>query len=204
MKSKWYEPVNYDSSKRFDVYKTQAACIESISGKQNISTILEIGVGSGFMKNYLQNKGIKVYSIDYYKKLNPDKVIDISKKFMLKDSYDITLCFQVLEHIDESKLEQVLNNIYEIKSKKFIFSIPIKSWFFNISFKIPLIKTPFETIFFINKNKETTSNERKWELGQKNHSINWFKETLKKANFNVIEAKVYPSDPLHAYFLCKK
>jgi len=203
MKSEWYVSENYDDSNRFDVYKTQVACLEKMSGKKGIKKILEIGIGSGFLRRYLESKGKNVYSIDYYKKLRPDKVVDISKSFDLKKKFDVVLCLQVLEHVEEEKVDNSLQNIKE-HGDWFLFSIPIKSWFLNINIKIPFTPHALSKIFYVEKGKNKTTNERAWELGQKGHTLKWFSEKLKKNEFKVIEAEVYPTDPLHAYFICKK
>ena len=190
---------DYDNAERFDVYKTQAKLIEEL---EPISSILEIGIGSGFMKRYLRSKGKIVFSLDINEELLPDVVCDVSKGFELNESFDLVTCFQVLEYVSVFDLKGTLQSIRR-HGDKFVFSVPINSWFFILKFKFPFMSKEWAKVLWLPKNRVEPRNNRVWEVGEKSCSLGCFKRILEDNQFRVIKFGVFASDPLHAYFVCE-
>ena len=109
-----------------------------------IETILDAGCGEGFTLAKLKEKGIgKKFTgvdaskdaIELSKKINPDLSLDLGNIYKLpfKDkSFDLVLCTEVFEHLDNSK--KALKELARV-SKKYIFlSVPNEPLFFLMNY----------------------------------------------------------------------
>ena len=66
--------------------------------KKKKTSLIDIGSGDKFIKNYLP-KNIKYVSLDINPKNKPDILCDLNKEFPIKkDTYDFVVCTEVLEH----------------------------------------------------------------------------------------------------------
>ena len=104
--------------------KVFAPIIKKIITKENIDNMIDYGCGKGKFYNngfYIGNEfipplsefwnvNIKLYD-PCYKKYS---------KFLNNETYDLTICIDVLEHIHENDIDWILERFFNI-SKKFIF-----------------------------------------------------------------------------------
>jgi 2-polyprenyl-3-methyl-5-hydroxy-6-metoxy-1,4-benzoquinol methylase len=84
------------------------------------TSILDVGCDDNFLK---QIYGDKVFGIDIGGK--PDQVVDLEKeslRFLADKSYDLSICTEVLEHIDN--LHEVFRDIQRVTNRYMIISIP--------------------------------------------------------------------------------
>jgi 2-polyprenyl-3-methyl-5-hydroxy-6-metoxy-1,4-benzoquinol methylase len=84
------------------------------------TSILDVGCDDNFLK---QIYGDKVFGIDIGGK--PDRVVDLEKeslRFLADKSYDLSICTEVLEHIDN--LHEVFRDIQRVTKHYMIISIP--------------------------------------------------------------------------------
>lgn len=101
--------------------------------------VLDLGCGSGYGTYYLSTKDLKQIigidiskeAIEYSKReyFNDNlqyEIMDSSKLAFKKNSFDVVICFQVIEHIDN--LDHFLSDIHRT-TKMFIVSTPNKKTF---------------------------------------------------------------------------
>lgn len=87
--------------------------------------VLEVGCSIGAVANLLSERGFKVwasdiseYAVENAKKLTPKAqfvVLDIQKKVILKEKFDIVIAFEVVEHLNQPDLS--IKNIYDCLEK---------------------------------------------------------------------------------------
>ncbi|MFP4634095.1 MAG: hypothetical protein ACLFM9_03990 [Candidatus Aenigmatarchaeota archaeon] len=64
---------NYDNKKRIMSYWYQIREVMNCDP----NTVLEIGIGNGFVSSYLENRGYDVTTVDIDEDLNPDVIEDV-------------------------------------------------------------------------------------------------------------------------------
>ncbi len=87
---------------------------------RDAASILDIGCDDNFLKSIY---GEKVFGIDIGGK--PDQIVDLEKeslRFLGDQSYEVSICTEVLEHIDN--LHEVFRDIQRVTKKYAIISIP--------------------------------------------------------------------------------
>ena len=159
----------YMRSERLLSYIDQLAVLSKFSIHSD--TILEVGKGNGYFSHFIQtyfNQTVK--TVDIVPELKPDYCVDISsKEFILPTTFDIGVCFEVMEHIEWERLGIVVDNLRKYVKKYLIISVPDANFFlqFNINrflFKyIPLNLTVSIPRFL--KNRSTIVNSHFWEIG---------------------------------------
>ena len=102
-------------------------------------SVLEIGVGEGFLSGYLAERypAVEFSGVD----LNEQDLELLAKKFprikrycaniydlsALPGGYDLIICAEVLEHVDEP--ERALEQIVKLTPQRVILTVPHEPWF---------------------------------------------------------------------------
>lgn len=83
-------------------------------------SVIDLGCGSGiYLKYFFTEPGVKIIGIDGSKKTkdvfilpqNYLKIFDLRSPLNLKTRYDLAICIEVAEHIDESKSQMLVDNL---------------------------------------------------------------------------------------------
>lgn len=103
-----YYIKNLDFINWYRYYHIIKAVIDS-----KINNIIEVGTGSGIVKNCLKPI-VKNYTVmDINSKLNPDIIADVKEKKMeLENKFDCVIIADVVEHLPFDDLKIILNNLY--------------------------------------------------------------------------------------------
>ena len=102
--------------------------------------VLEIGVGSGFLANYLRAQKINVKTLDIDPNKKPDIIANIVAVDWSQLKFDHILAFEVFEHIPFEKFERMLPSILAGCAKSISISVPINEHvLFCCDFRIPVI-----------------------------------------------------------------
>lgn len=95
--------------------------------------VLEIGPGDHCVTDFLIRKGINVKTFDNDENLFPDYFGDVRETLRVDDKFDVVLASKILEHLDISWLDKILENIKEVMTSRgyLIVSLPystIRLW----------------------------------------------------------------------------
>lgn len=128
--------------------------------------VLEVGVGSGFLSNYLRHKGWSVKTVDIDTDKKPDMVGDISTLDVFPLNCSVVLAFEVFEHIPFPLFRRAIENISKSPASKIAFSVPwsIRS-LFKASVKLPKVSQK-NVSMWVGTRKIKTANHY-WELSRK-------------------------------------
>jgi len=185
----------YDTRKRFMSYWYQ---VKEVLGT-NPQSVLEIGIGNGFVSNYLKDRGIEVTTVDVNEELDPDVTEDVRHltDSFDTDSFDTVLCAEVLEHLPFDDFEGSVSEIEKVCRDEFVLSLPHFGANFSLSFKLPLVdkkrfgfKIPFP--------KEHEVNEHKWEIGKRGYPLSEVTEVL--SSYFSVERTYCPVENMYHQF----
>ena len=101
--------------------------------------VLEIGVGTGLFNTAARQLGITVESIDIDPELRPDYVGSVLALPFLDQSYDVVVCFQVLEHLPFDRFGAAMSEIARVSSRHVVLSLPDAESVWRYAFHIPLL-----------------------------------------------------------------
>jgi hypothetical protein len=150
------------------------ASAQKSKATHGIRNILLIGVGDGIVPTVIKSYGLSVTTYDYSEHLSPDVVGDVREisKYFGRNSFDLIVCCQVLEHIEYSHFKNVLEQFMHI-SPSAILSLPYCSANLLCG-QIRIPKILFKPNLSLPKTWKNSiaDSQHFWEIGIKGHSVN--------------------------------
>ena len=112
--------------KYLPVYLEKIKRIEKILKSFKNKKILDAGCGEGVLVEKYRKKGFNIIGLDLNYSSEYIKKRDIKKTGFKDKEFDVVLCLDVLEHINISEHETVIEELYRITKRKglIIFSLP--------------------------------------------------------------------------------
>jgi ubiquinone/menaquinone biosynthesis C-methylase UbiE len=197
-----YEFVKYVDKNRW--YSFYHQIFEILSLKPD--SVLEIGIGSGILGVILKHIKFPYESMDIDKELRPDHVGSVLQMPFPDKTYDVIVCFQVLEHLPYKNFIKALNELFRVARKYVVLSLPDAGSV--ISIHIPKIcRKALLPRPFVKKRKHIFDGEHYWEINKKGYEINGIKadiKTLAKENNFLLERsyRIW-ENPYHHFFILR-
>jgi len=166
-------------------------------------SVCEIGIGNGIVCDSLKKFGLNVTTVDIDPELNPDYVCSVTdlRKVFNKNSFDVVLCAEVLEHIPFNYFEKALDELDFISKNWAIISLPIVG--LNFSFRLPLIGAKVFHLKHLFPKNHKFDGEHYWEIGKREYPLNAIIKSLEK-KFTIIKNFIPPENTYHIFFVLKK
>lgn len=195
-----YKFEKYIEKPRWMSFYYQLSIINSLNSK----SILEVGVGTNFLKKYFSDTKIKYKTLDIAKDLNPDILGSVDNIPLKDNSFDLVCAFQVLEHLPFDKFEKCLKEMSRVSKKYVLISLPYLNLFYYVKIKIPLIK-PFYIGILMPQFWRTPkfNGEHYWEIGAKRYPLKKIKRIMNKF-FNIKKITHPCENKYHIFFVLEK
>ena len=158
--NKRFQWGSYSSKRRWSSYWHQID--EGLA--VNPRNCLIIGHGDGIVADVIAKYGVKMCSLDISGDLRPDVVGDVTAVPLLAKHYDVTICCQVLEHIEYRRVPQALKELARITRLRVVLSVPDKSRSVDFSFRVSSLRF-FRRIHLPSRRWHSFDGKHYWELG---------------------------------------
>lgn len=197
-----YFSESYDSKERFNSYWHQVKEIIKLSPKQ----VLEIGVGNGFVSWYLKARKISVTTLDIDKNLNPDVVGNVLEMPLTDESFDVVVCYEVLEHLPYKSFNRALAEIFRVSKSHVVLSLPDASRIYGFGLRrqrkggrkilipVPRFKKPVHKF----------DSEHYWEIGKAGYPLKRIADDIKKEGFEILATYRVFEQLYHRFFVLRK
>jgi len=197
-----YFNKSYDSKERFISYWTQINEIIKLNPKE----VLDIGIGNGFVSNYLKKRGINLTTLDIDKRLNPDIVGSVLKLPFANKSFNVVTCYEVLEHLPYKDFNKALSEISRVSRPYAILSIPDANRVYRLSIQIPKIGYIKKLIPLprLKRLIHNSDGEHYWEIGKVGYPLNKITSDIQSAGFKIERIYRVFEIPYHRFFILKK
>jgi ubiquinone/menaquinone biosynthesis C-methylase UbiE len=130
-------------------------------------------------------------------------VVDIPFK---NDTFELVVCFEVLEHIPFDFFQQALIELHRVAQKNVILSLPDFNRAYYVQFQIPrygaikkLIKIPR-----LKKVKHIFDGEHYWEIGKDGYPLRKIEDIITKSGFYINKTFRLVEDPSYRFFILSK
>lgn len=197
-----YIDKEYDSKERFICYWHQINEIILL----NPVKVLEIGIGNRFVSKYLKERKINIVTADINSDLGPDVIQDIKDLSFEDNSFDVVVCFEVLEHNHYNDFCKALSEIFRVTKKNAVISLPDSErviLFSLYSARLGQLKLPI-SLPRLNKPLHKFDGQHYWEIGKKGYSLFKISSDIKKCGFKIKKTYRAFEFPYHRFFvLCK-
>ena len=192
----------YDTKERFCSYWHQIQEIVSL----NPTSILEIGVGNGFVSKYLKQRGFNIITLDIDRKLSPDVAGSVLHIPFSDETFDVVACYELLEHLPYENFEKAISEIFRVSKAHAILSLPDSNAICRLYVQIPKIGEVRKLILFprLRKPIHHFDGQHFWEIGKANCSLNTIINDVNTVGFNIERTYRVFEMPYHRFFVLKK
>ncbi|MDP2895539.1 MAG: methyltransferase domain-containing protein [bacterium] len=194
-----YFEDGYDSKARFCSYWHQIHEIVSLKPRK----VLEVGIGNGFLLDYLRKRGYNVTTVDIDEELNPDYFASVLSLPFEDDSFDVVACFEVLEHVAYSSFSQALREIHRVCRVSAVLSIPDSSRIYTFWLRAPRIGDIRSMIAVprLKPRQRSRCASHFWEIGIAGYPLSRVLAEFKGAGFQVVRNYRLFEHPYHRFFV---
>ncbi len=175
--SEHYDFLKYVDLRRWNSFFYQLKTIYEL--KPN--SVLEIGPGKNILANFLKNE-FSYVSLDIDKNLKPDVVGSTDFIPFGANTFDVVLCFQVLEHLPYEKFLPVVENLLTISRKNVIISLPFANHPFSFDLFVPFLhRVNFNFLIPRFYKRHKFDGQHYWEVGTRGYSKSKIAQELSSA-----------------------
>lgn len=170
------------------------------------ASVMEIGIGNGFVSTYLRRAGVPVTTVDINADLNPDicsPLHELNSKISKK--VDLIVCCEVLEHMPLSELERNLDYLRAAGERLFL-TLPnvYRTWGLAGLLNLPKIGArEIDLNMDIPYKHNLSGGEHYWEVG---HSVECSRRSIVKKlenRYSKVSAGRFTLNPYHIWFECQ-
>jgi SAM-dependent methyltransferase len=198
-----YSGLQYDSKDRFISYWTQIDQVVSVEPK----SVLEVGIGNGFVHRYLKSLGVNVHTLDADARLGPDTVGSVLELPFGENAFDATCCFETLEHLPFEKFSVAVRELARVAERSVLLSLPDVTPYFlavvEVGFKKKVVRRFFD-LPAAHPPEHRFDGEHYWEVGKKGYPLARVIGELEAAGLVVEQTPRIEENPWHRFFRCKK
>lgn len=174
---------------------------------QNPKSVLEIGTGGGITASILRANNVAVTTLDTDKNTNPDIVGDVLALPFKDGSFDMTVAFEILEHLPFSSFSSALKEMGRVSKKNIIISLPDHSKsLLRLTFKLPFIKEKNWQVRIpaINNKKYWAPCGHFWEMGNIDYPYRKVASEIEKSGLKIVSSYVPNESAGTRFFILKK
>jgi len=192
----------YDNKERFISYWHQIDELMTLGR----APVLEIGIGNGFVANYLKERRIDVTTMDIDDRLRPDKVGSVLSMPFPDGAFKVVTCFEVLEHLPYEDFPKAMSEIYRVLGEYAILSMPDSTRAHRVEIWIPRLGT-FKRLIqspSVKPLKHVFDGYHHWEIGKDGYPLSRIISDMKRVGFEVEKTFRVFENPYHRFFKLKK
>ena len=140
---------------------------------------LLVGSGDDTVADVLRRIGVSVSSLDIAPELSPDIVGTVTNIPIASKRFDVTVCCQVLEHIEYKVVPQALQELRRVTRSKVVISVPNKSRSVDLFLRVGSRRI-FGRVHLQSRRVHTFNGKHHWELGTLNTPTSAFRSLIAK------------------------
>lgn len=190
---------------RLHSFRHQLVCALASRPKR----VLVVGKGDGLVIDLLKRAEIDVVTLDIDPTLEPDVLASVESIPLPDDSFDVSVCCEVLEHLPFSQLSICLSELSRVTRTRLVMSVPDIRRFLSLRLSIPKIQIDWQLSipkFRVGK----VSPERfaacphYWEIGFEGSGYRTVKRVIERAGWRIIQSRRVSDLAWHCFFYCQK
>jgi ubiquinone/menaquinone biosynthesis C-methylase UbiE len=170
-------------------------------------TVLEIGIGNGFVSRYLRDCGIRTVTLDLDYRLHPSVAGSLLQLPFRDDAFPTVSCCEVLEHIPFDKVPIALQEIARVSANHVVISVPDVSPYVQWMLKLPFL--PYSAkMLSLNRwpfaKAHDFDGEHYWEIGKCGYPLHHFRKMIRDAGLTIASHPRFLGNPYHRFIIASK
>ena len=167
--------------------------------------IVEVGVGNGFVSQFLRTMGRTVLTCDINPELKPDLLVSVTEldQHIKVGEYDLIACCEVLEHMPFEHFEDTIRRFAKLSDKLFL-TLPVYGVKFGIGgfFAVRYRRRWFSWWRVSSAFKYEMPPMHFWELGSQRETRLRAITAILQRHYRDVKTDFFKLNPYHRYFRC--
>ena len=198
----YYHSDNYFSYDRLWSYSEQIQHIMRMQPRN----LIEIGVGNGFVSEFLRKTGIDVKTFDINPDLQPDVVAPVQEvgDFIEPGEYDLISCCEVLEHLPFEEFEPIVREFSCLAERLFL-TLPVfgtRRIGFGGLVQLPGFSRWLGLWLRLPKRRQPLPDMHFWEIDYSKQTRKERIMQILRKHYRDVETGLFKANPYHRYFKC--
>jgi ubiquinone/menaquinone biosynthesis C-methylase UbiE len=192
----------YDTKERFCSYWHQ---IDEVLQLQP-NTVLEVGIGNGFVTRYLRKKGTSVTTLDIDYDLVPDVTGSVLRLPFSDTSFDVVTCYEVLEHLPYADFSEALKELARVSRSYVLLSVPDLTTVYKFYLSLPRIR-PIKKLIphpYPRPISHIYDGQHYWEIGKRGYDLKRIKYDILRSSLRIIRTYRVFEMQYHRFFILAK
>lgn len=193
-----YRGRSYDFKGRFISYWHQ---VDEVL-RQQPASVLEVGIGNGFVSRYLRERGVALTTLDHDPGLEPDITAALPELPFADRAFDVVACFEVLEHLPAAEVAVALGELRRVTRTRLLLSVPDASRVYPLLLHLPGLR-PVKALLSLPRlwpPVHRFDGEHHWELGKRGHGLRWLRAQVRAAGLVELRSFRPFEIPYHRFF----
>lgn len=210
--------------RRFSSTQIQVTSVTDLG--DSVSSILEVGPGSGFFESIAKSIGYNVKTADIKSPSNPDFLGDF-REIDIPEKFDLVAAFEMLQHLPFDELSSTLKKLAALSNRYVLISVPARVHRFELGIQIPPLLAPrriglgwlrgrhaFSLTWEWPRGKDLSKkawegredywNPHYWEVGRKSYPRSRLMNEIESSGLRVLWHKYNPRHTHHLFVLTEK
>jgi SAM-dependent methyltransferase len=167
------------------------------------TSVLEIGTGTGTVRDTLRNLGIAVTVVDIDAALGVDRVGDVRSLPAADGEFDVVLCSQVLEHVPWDDVPQAVAELRRVCRTHAIVSIPQSGVDVGVTVTLPQLGTRRLAARINSPWRHRFDGQHYWQVCARGHGRRVVRDTLSEG-FALEREFTVPELTFHRFYVLRK
>ena len=198
-----YDPAIYDTPERLYSY----GCQIEIVLDDHAGSVLEVGVGNGFVCRYLRDYGLSVTTCDIDPGLNPTVVGSVTDLPFDDCSFELVSCCEVLEHLPYEDVSKALSELARVTRRVVLLSVPDVSPYLHWDVSLPHFGALHGLRSFdvqsLSKH-HWFDGQHYWELGKRGYPLRKLMGSVREAGLTPKRWFRASGNPIHRFIVATK
>lgn len=197
-----YLDLRYDKKQRFASYWHQ---IEQVV-RCEPESVVEVGIGNGFLHRYLRQMGLSVHTVDFDGRLSPDTTASVVDLPFANREFDVAACYETLEHIPFEQFEPAVRELKRVARRFVLLSLPDVTPHLRLRLEVPFRRKDVDWMVDLpnpRPKRHEFDGEHYWELGKRGFSLRRITGILARLGLDVEETVRVIEFPYHRYLRCR-
>lgn len=169
-------------------------------------SIIEVGVGNGFVSNFLSRSGLEVLTADINPALEPDICAPLSDlSGFVDEPKDLVVCCEVLEHMPLEELDANIGHLRKLGRRLFM-TLPSSKRSWGVASQFSLPKLGFKQLDFTFRfpfRRQLEDGCHFWEVGYNPECSREAIVARLKQHYPSVRSGKFLLNPYHMWFACE-
>ena len=196
-----YVQDDYISQARLHSYAHQLGAIIEAEPE----SVLEVGVGSGYVQQALTLLGYRVATLDIRPENEPDLLGSVAAIPAEDGSYDVVSCCQVLEHLPFDELGRSLTELARVARRRVVVSLPDVTRSVDVRVRLPRVGTRSWQLNAgfrpVPMPADRSKIGHQWEIGYRGFPLGLVRRTMTDVGLTIERTWRVPENPYHRFFV---